>query len=88
MDELALCRHPVTRYPFDFDSGRVLVGFWQVGQGCSAHHEVQTSRDEANKIITLTMTFVQEGTCPYELVRPFWVSIPDAVGWQIEFVEE
>lgn len=87
-DQSKLCRRPVTREPFDFDSGRVLAGFWQVGQGCTAHHEVTAvNRDEASKTITLHVRFVTEGTCPYELVRPFWVSIPDAAGWEIVFDE-
>jgi hypothetical protein len=87
-DASKLCRHPVTRYPFDFESGRVLAGFWQMGQGCTAHHNVSVTRDDARKMITLHMTFVTEGDCGYELLRPFWVSIPDAAGWEIEFVEE
>ena len=87
-DQAQLCRHPVARYPFDFESGRVLAGFWQAGQGCTARHEgVEVTRDEARKLITLNINFVTEGDCAYELVRPFWISIPDAAGWEIEFVQ-
>ena len=87
-DQAQLCRHPVTRYPFDFETGRVLAGFWQVGRGCTARHDViEVGRDEAAKTITLSIRFVTEGDCPYELVRPFWISIPDAADWKIEFVQ-
>ena len=87
-DEAQLCRHPVTRYPFDFETGRVLVGFWQIGRGCTARHEVTgVERDEAQKTITLRVSFFTEGECGYELIRPFWVSIPDATDWEIEFVQ-
>lgn len=87
-DQAQLCRNSVTRYPFDFDSGRVLVGFWQVGQGCEARHDLLgIERDEASKTITLNLQFVTEGDCGYELVRPFWISIPDAAGWEIEFTQ-
>jgi len=88
-DESKLCRHPVTRQAFNFSTGRVLVGFWQIGQGCTAHHDVQAvDRDETAKTITLRITFITEGTCVYELVRPFWVSLPDATGYEITVVNE
>jgi hypothetical protein len=87
-DASNLCRHPVTRYPFDFETGRVLAGFWQIGQGCTARHDVVgIERSEATRVITLRIHFVTEGECGYELVRPFWISIPDADGWNIEFVQ-
>lgn len=87
-DASALCRRPVTRYPFDFETGRILVGFWQLGRGCTAHHDLlEVERDEAAKIMRLIVRFVTEGDCPYELVRPFWISIPDAADWQIEFLQ-
>lgn len=81
-----LCRQPVTRHPFDFTTGRALVGLWSVGIGCKAHHEVlDVDRNDADKAITARLRFIIEGDCPYELVRPFWVGIPNAQGYTITF---
>lgn len=89
MDQAQVCRRPVTRFPFDFEGGRVLAGFWQMGRGCTARHEVQAiTRDAAARTITVTLRFVAEGACDYELLRPFWISLPEAAGWQVVFVAE
>lgn len=83
-DQSGLCRQPVARYPFDFSSGRVLAGLWTRGNGCAARHEVTAyQRDDAAKTLTLTLRFIPEGDCPYELVRAFWVSFPDATDYEI-----
>lgn len=83
-DNSELCRHPVERVPFDFSGGRVLVGLWSTGVGCTAHHDVlDTIRDDSVKTYQLSIRFVAEGDCPYELVRPFWVSIDGASDYTI-----
>src|SRR5690606_18099721 len=78
-DHSELCRRPVTRAAFDFSGGQVLVGLWSKGVGCKARHDVEGfERQKAARQVTLSLRFVTEGDCPYELVRPFWVSIPQA----------
>ena len=84
-DNSQLCRHPVTRYPFDFGNGRVLAGLWSYGRGCTAHHDVVAyNRDDAARTISIQLRFVTEGTCDYELVRPYWIGLSNAVDYQIE----
>jgi hypothetical protein len=86
-DNAKLCRQPVTRYPFDFTSGRILAGGWSRGNGCTARHEVRDyQRDDAAKTLTLTLQFIAEGDCPYELVRSFWVSFPVAADYAVNIV--
>lgn len=83
-DNSHLCRHPVARYPFDFSGGRVLVGLWSRGTGCTARHEVvNIERDDTARTLTLTLRFVTEGDCPYELVRPFWIGLDRANDYEI-----
>lgn len=88
-DHAQLCRHAVTRYPFDFTTGNVLAGLWSRGTGCTAHHDLlEYGRDDTAKKITLKLKFITEGDCPYDLVRPFWVSIPGAQGYDIQIQVE
>jgi hypothetical protein len=69
----------VKRGTFDFANGRVLAGVWSAGRGCKARHDVDRfERDNEAKTIAIDLTLVIEGDCPYELVRPFWISIPNA----------
>lgn len=83
-DNSRLCRRPVQRYDFDFSEGRVLAGIWSRGMGCTAQHDVlDYQRDDANRRIRLSLRLRTEGDCPYELVRPFWVSIPRASDYEI-----
>lgn len=78
-DNSQLCRRPVERGAFDFANGRVLVGIWSAGNGCKAQHDVDAfERDNEAKTIVIRLTLVIEGDCPYELVRPFWIGIPNA----------
>lgn len=78
-DNSQLCRHAVQRGAFDFGDGRVLAGVWSAGFGCVARHNVDAfERDNEAKTIVIRLTLVIEGNCPYELVRPFWVGIPNA----------
>jgi hypothetical protein len=79
-DNSQLCRRPVTRYPFDFSRGRVLAGLWSDGKGCTARHDVlSVARDDAARTLLIRLKFVTEGSCDYELVRPFWIGL-DGVG--------
>ena len=79
-----LCRRPIIRHPFNFDGGRVLAGTWTAGIGCTADHEIlDYQRDDANKTILFLLRFVTDGDCPYELVRPFWVALPEARDYEI-----
>lgn len=88
-DNSEFCRHPVTRYPFDFSNGRVLAGFWSYGRGCTARHEVlDIQQDDSAKRLTIRLRFVTEGDCPYELLRPFWVGLDGVQDYEIEMVVE
>lgn len=88
-DNSELCRQLVRRETFDFSDGRVLVGLWSRGSGCIAQHEVlDMERDSAQRVLNLRLRFVTEGTCPYELVRPFWIALPDAADYEIHIVVE
>ena len=83
-DHSELCRRPVPRAAFDFSGGQVLAGLWSRGSGCKARHDIEAyERHEAARQVSLHLRFVTEGDCPYELVRPFWVSIPQAAGYDI-----
>lgn len=84
-DHSELCRRPVERRPFDFADGRVLAGLWSYGYGCTARHDIQSvERDDAARRITITAAFSVEGDCPYELIRPLWLGIADAAGYEID----
>lgn len=84
-EQSEICRLPIDREPFDFGGGRVLAGFWQYGRGCTAHHEVVGfSRDEARREIRIDLRLVIGGACAYELIRPFWVGIEGAEGFEIQ----
>ncbi len=83
-DHSGLCRRPVERHPFDFSGGRALAGLWSAGQGCTARHDVLSfERDDAARTISIRLALVVEGGCPYELVRPFWVSLEGAQDYTI-----
>ncbi len=87
VDSRRLCRQPVTRQPFTFDGGRVLAGLWSVGMGCTARHEVlSVQRDDTARTFTITLRFVTDGGCAYELVRPFWVGLDGLEEYNIQFV--
>lgn len=88
-DNSTLCRWPVERGEFNFADGRVLVGHWSYGFGCTARHDVISAiRDNATRTIDIRLRFVTEGDCPYELVRPFWVGIPNAADYAITLTVE
>lgn len=89
-DALDACRGPVERIPYDFETGRALAGLWSYGEGCTARHDILDSlRDDANRTYMLRLRFVTEGDCPYELLRPFWVGIPqDMQGYDVQIIVE
>ena len=88
-DNSEFCRHPVTRYPFDFSNGRVLAGLWSYGRGCTARHDVlDVQRDDAAKTLTIHLRFVTEGDCNYELVQPFWMGLDGVQDYDIEVLME
>jgi hypothetical protein len=85
IDQMQLCRRPMQRETFDFGAGRALVGVWSAGVGCTARHDVlSAARDVQAMLIDVQLRFVTEGACNYELVRPYWVAVPDAAGFTIE----
>ena len=83
-DNSRLCRHPVERPAFDFSDGRVLAGLWSRGRGCVAGHQlIAFIRDETARTINIHLRLIVEGACPYDLVRPYWVGLPDAQDYTI-----
>lgn len=88
-DGSGLCRLPVRRAEFDFGSETILAGVWSKGIGCDARHEVGTiQRDDESQRLTVYLTFVTEGDCPYELVQPFWVALEGMPTYAVEFIIE
>ncbi|MEL6149141.1 MAG: hypothetical protein AAFV33_22170 [Chloroflexota bacterium] len=88
VDASGLCRRPVERAPFEFaDGARVLAGTWSVGTGCTAEHEVVSWMQE-DDTLRVTVRFVTEGDCNYELVRPFWIGVDDVENVEITVLEE
>jgi len=83
-DNSRLCRRVVRRYPFNFDGGTVLIGVWNYGIGCTASHTIErVERDDTAKQIMIRARLSIEGECNYELLRPLWLSVPDAIDAQI-----
>ncbi|NWF69655.1 MAG: hypothetical protein HXY40_11270 [Chloroflexi bacterium] len=72
MDSADLCLRPVARAPFDFSGGRALAGLWSAGRGCTARHEVLAYGLDGSTL-NITLHFLTQGNCDYELVRPFWI---------------
>lgn len=88
-DNSRLCRRPVKRQSFDFSGGRILVGLWSKGIGCTARHDVaQTHQDDEARRFTMTLNLIIEGTCNYELVRPFWIGLSGVTDYEISLVVE
>lgn len=88
-DNSGLCRRPVARATHDFSSGTIVVGTWSAGRGCTARHDVlRFERDDEARSIEIALRLVIGGDCPYELVRPFWVSIPAAQDYAVTLMVE
>lgn len=86
-DHSELCRRPVRRESFDFSGGRTLVGVWSRGVGCTARHEVTSARrDDVARTYSITLRLLVEGSCAYELVRPFWIALDDVAGYDIRLL--
>jgi hypothetical protein len=86
-DHSRLCRRPVARVPFILADDQVVIGTWSAGVGCTARHEIESLiRDEAARRMTLSVRFETEGDCPYELVRPFWLVLDQAAGYELELI--
>ena len=83
-DNSNLCRHPVGRNSFDFSNGRILAGFWSNGTGCTAYHSLESHNlDQSTHTLTIQLRLVTEGTCDYELIRPFWIGINSLQSYEI-----
>lgn len=86
-DNSRLCRRLVQRGAFDFSTGRILAGTWSYGTGCTARHIVHgVTRDDDARSLTIALTFVTEGECPYELVRPFWIGLDGVSDYAVDIV--
>ena len=88
-DNSQLCRRPVLRQSFDFSDGRVLVGVWSKGRGCSAiHHRLAFHQNDPARTIAIQLQLEISGTCDYDLIRPFWISLDAAADYAISIVVE
>jgi hypothetical protein len=86
-DNSQLCPRPVARGSFDFSAGRILIGVWSAGVGCTASHDVRRfARDDMARTLTIRLRLMIEGDCPYELVRPFWIGVPSAADYAVNLV--
>ena len=86
-DNSELCRRDVQRFPFDFAGGQILVGLWSYGFGCTADHEqIDLQRDDDAQTILITLQFITEGACNYELIRPYWVGLSGAQDYDVDIV--
>jgi hypothetical protein len=79
------CEDPVTPMTYPFSDGEMIVGLWSAGRGCTAQHIVQAiQRDDIQQQETIHLQFVTEGDCPYELLQPFWIAIPQSAGFNVQ----
>ncbi len=83
-DNSQLCRRSVVRGTFDFAGGRVLIGTWSRGDGCSARHDIiDIDRDDVARVVAIQAQFITDGTCNYELVRPLWIALENITDYDI-----
>jgi hypothetical protein len=76
IDNSGWCDYTITRHPFDFEQGAILVGLWSYGRGCDALHTLENvARDDTAQTLNITLNFSTSGACGYELIRPFWVGM-------------
>ena len=81
----ARCQRKVTEPDFDFTNGRILFGLWSAGEGCGAHHILTSyEREPSGQHIQVEAHFVPYGPCPYELLRPLWLSAPGGAATDVE----
>lgn len=77
VDESELCRFPVIRQPFNFEQGGILLGAVNVDVGCWAYtNPIELVTDHEARRVIMRVGWGADGDCGYQLVRPFWVSIP------------
>lgn len=86
-DNSRLCRRPVRRSDEPFTDGRIIAGLWSRAIGCDARHEVIDSRRD-QEAVTIRLRLIVEGTCPYQLVEPFWIAIDQASDLAIQLEVE
>jgi len=85
LDRTQACEDPISRVAYPFTNGESIVGLWSEGMGCIARHEVQNvQRDDTQRQVTIQLQFVTEGDCPYELLQPFWIAVPQSTGYNIQ----
>lgn len=93
-DNSQFCPRPVTRREFDFapvndTPTRAIAGLWSRGRGCDARHEVLgVDQDDTAKTYIIHLRFITEGSCDYELVRPFWIGISGMNDYDIRILVE
>lgn len=93
-DNSQFCPRPVTRREFDFAPvdgipTRAIAGLWSRGRGCDARHEVlSVDQDDTARTYIIRLRFVTEGSCDYELVRPFWIGINGMNDYDIRILVE
>jgi hypothetical protein len=75
VDESELCRGRVERRAFDF-STRQIIGTAITGEGCGIDLTYErTDQDDSRQQRTIILRAAVTGDCPYQLVRPVWISI-------------
>lgn len=80
-----LCEDSVNRGVYAFNEGDMIVGVWSSGTGCTSRYVVQkVQRDDAQKQEAIQLQFVTEGDCPYELVEPFWIALPQSANYNLQ----
>ncbi|MCA0458620.1 MAG: hypothetical protein LCI00_31975 [Chloroflexi bacterium] len=79
------CEQPIQREAYPFTAGDVLVGVWNAAGGCTVDHIVQAvERDSSTRRIAIRLQLAASGDCPYELIRPFWVVVHNAEGYEVD----
>ncbi len=85
IDHDQACEDPINPVSYPFNDGEVIVGLWSAGMGCTATHVVQNvQRDDTQRQETIQLQFVTVGDCPYELLQPFWIAVPQSAGLNIQ----
>lgn len=84
LDGLGVCRRAIERGTFDFADGQAIAGLWSYDFGCTAQHTlVDFTREQSPPSISIRLNLEIGGDCPYELLRPFWISLRDAASAEI-----
>jgi hypothetical protein len=92
-DNSGFCERPSARGTFDFAEvdgipTRAIIGRWDRGIGCDAHHDItRVERDDVARLLVIYVRFVLEGNCDYQLVRPFWIGLNGFNEYDLRMVE-